>query len=187
MTLDRRLKDALQRASEDVDPAVELRLERTIKRAAARDRAPVGNIVAVLLIVAVALVGLRYSGLIDGIIGSRPPDLRAVAGTYSVSLRETDEAVTSLGLAGEWSLTLSGSGAIELRPPATFAGSQAQGHTYSLDGHILRTDLYYNDYCDSIGVFTWERTATELILTPAVDECQIRRVLLGTRAWTLTP
>ena len=56
--------------------------------------------------------------------------------------------VADLGAAGRWTLTLHPDGALDLAAPPTFTGSRASGHTFSLDGATLRTDLYYNDYCE---------------------------------------
>ena len=194
MSLDRRVRDAFDRAAATVEPNVELHLDATLRRAAEPSRASVlGTVLAasaatVALVIAIRLLGIPNAGIGDP---SSDPTASptasgpnaAVAGTYSVALLDADAGVeaSDLGLAGTWSITLEPSGAIEVEPPTTFVGSRAGGHTFSLDGSTLRTDLYYNDYCSSIGVYRWETRGGGLALTVAEDDCEIRRTILATR------
>ena len=101
-----------------------------------------------------------------------------------VRLDPADPGVADLGLAGTWSMTLAADGTIDLAPPSSFAGSRATGHTFSLAGSMFRTDLYYNDYCNSVGVYAWTRSNGELTFTSSSDGCAIRMTLLGTHPWS---
>jgi hypothetical protein len=197
MPLDRRLRDAFDRAASAADPDVELHLEQTIRRAS-RPRA--GSVVGTVLAASAATVAfvvlVRLLGAPSGVGGPSPsaePSLSstgpngAVVGTYSATLGEGDAGVVTSGLSlvGTWTMTLHPSGVMELAPPASFEGSRASGHTYSLDGSTLRTDLYYNDYCSSIGAYAFEVTADGLALTVTDDACEIRRTILATREWVI--
>ena len=84
-------------------------------------------------------------------------------------------------------MTLLPSGELELAPPPGFEGSRAEGHTFSLDGSTFRTDLYFNDYCSTVGTYTWTAASDTLLLAVADDGCQLRATLLATRAWDLAP
>lgn len=197
MPLDRRLRDAFDRTASTVDPDVELHLEQTLQRAS-RPRATsvVGTVLAASAATVAFLVLVRLLGAPGGVGGPSPsaetsPSSTgpngAVVGTYSVILNEGDTGVVTSGLSlvGTWTMTLEPSGAIELVPPESFEGSRASGHTYSLDGSMLRTDLYYNDYCTSIGSYAWDVTADGLTLTISDDACEIRRTILATREWVI--
>jgi hypothetical protein len=190
MSLDRRLRDAFDRAASTVEPDVELHLERTVGRASRLNRmSAVGAVVAasavtVALIAAIQVFGSPSSNA-GGPTPAASPANGSVSGVYVVTLRATDPGVATsdLTLAGTWSMTLEPSGAIELVPPSSFDGSRAAGHTFSVVGSTLRTDLYYNDYCDSIGLYSWEETADGLTLTVVDDGCEIRKTVLATREW----
>lgn len=189
MPLDRRLRDAFDRAASTVEPDIELHLDETLRRASRPHPALVlGTVLAASAATIAFIVVIRLLGVPSGGIGGPSMSSQAspaVVGTYSVTLRESDEGVVTsdLTLVGTWSMTLQPSGVMELVPPATFEGSRASGHTYSIDGSSMRTDLYYNDYCSSIGTYAWEVTPDGLTLTVADDECEIRRTILATRDW----
>jgi hypothetical protein len=53
---------------------------------------------------------------------------------------------------------------------------------FSLTGDRFRTNLFYNDYCDSIGSYVWNRAAS-LSFTSVDDSCSIRKTLLATTPW----
>ena len=193
---DRRLRVAFDRAASTVDPDVELHLDQTLHRASRPTPASVmGTVLAASAATVAFIVFIRLLGVPTGGVGgpsTSPQPTPAcsgpngvVVGTYSVTLRDSDAGVVTsdLTLAGTWSMTLQPSGAMELVPPATFEGSRASGHTYTLDGSTLRTDLYYNDYCSSIGTYAWEASADGLVLMVADDECVLRQTILATRAW----
>lgn len=193
MSLDRRLRDAFDRAASEVDPRVEMHLEQTLDRGSRRHQVSVvGTILAASSVTVALIVAIQVLGTQSGGIGEpsdpSPADsgsLGAIAGTYTVTLLDLDPAVaaSNLALAGTWSMTLEPSGAIALVPPATFDGSRAAGHTFSIDGSTLRTDLFYNDYCSSIGTYRWEATPEGLALTVVDDDCEIRQAIMATRDW----
>lgn len=200
MPIDRRLRDAFDRAASTVDPDVELHLDETLRRASRRRAASVvgtalaASIATVALVVVIRLMGVPGGGIGGPSTSAQPSPSGSepgsdVVGTYRVTLNDSDDGVVTSGLSpvGDWSMTLQSSGAMELVPPAGFEGSRASGHTFSLDGSTLRTDLYYNDYCSSIGTYAWALTANGLTLTVVDDECEIRRTILATRSWLRVP
>jgi hypothetical protein len=91
--------------------------------------------------------------------------------------------VDGLSFAGRWTLVMRDSGVLELEAPPAFEGSRAQGHTFSLDATMLRTDLYFNDYCSSLGTYRWILSGGNLRLDVVADDCAVRRTLLATRPW----
>ncbi|OGO53553.1 MAG: hypothetical protein A2V84_01185 [Chloroflexi bacterium RBG_16_70_13] len=186
MSLDRRLRGALGRAAQTVEPDTDERLRIVLDRGRARREQPLGLALIGAATIVVLLIGTRYLPGIQGpgVVPAASPDPRAaVAGTYAVTLQPSDPGVTGLGLAGIWSITLQPSGAIDLEPPATFEGSAATGHTFAIEGDSFRTDLYYNDYCDSVATYGFVSTSSSLTFTARGDTCEIRLALLATRPW----
>jgi hypothetical protein len=194
MSLDRRLREAFDRIASTVDPDIDLNLERTLERSARPLLASaLGPLMAASVATVALVIGVRLlmmpiqepGGPSAAPVGPSQSDtMAAVAGAYTVTLVDADPGVATadLTLAGTWSITLGTNGVMELVPPPTFEGSRAAGHTFNLDATTLRTDLYYNDYCNSIGTYTWAKTGDTLILTVVEDDCAIRRTLLATRA-----
>ena len=80
-------------------------------------------------------------------------------------------------------------GLVLMSPPATFAPGSAglTGIAFSLTGDRFRVNLFYNDYCNSVGTYTWALQAGRLSLTPVDDTCSIRRTLLATTPWPTSP
>jgi hypothetical protein len=196
MPMDNRLRNAFDRAASTVDADVERHLEQTIRRdARRRTELPLGPLLAasavvLALVVSIRLLGAPSSGpggipATPGPSGSGPGAIAALAGGYTVTLLDSDPGIVTAGLvlSGTWSMTVHPSGVVDVVPPETFEGSRAAGHTFSLDGTTLRTDLYYNDYCGSIGTYTWDASGERLVLTVVDDGCGIRRTVLATRAW----
>jgi hypothetical protein len=118
-----------------------------------------------------------------------PPDFPAIAGTYSATLPSTDPAVARDHLAGVWTLTLDRDGTMTLVAPQAFPDSVngISGVSFSLDGDRFRTDLFFSDYCQSVGAYRWVRAGTRLTLTPDGDTCAIRAQLLTTQPWDAIP
>ena len=197
MPLDQRLRETFERAASAYEPDVELRLDATLRRGLRPQRQTgFGSVLAaaagvVVLVVVVRLAGGQLFG--PGAPTSSPGDSRAandaIAGRYAVTLLASDPGVTTgdLDLTGAWSMTLLPSGEMELVPPPDFEGSRAEGHAYSLEGASFRTDLWFNDYCSTVGTYTWTAASGTLRLAVADDGCQVRATLLATRAWDLAP
>ena len=191
MPLDDRLRTAFDRAASAVEPDTEARLERTLgRRNRGGQNSGLENLLAATVVVAALVVGVRLLG-IDTIGPGTPPETSspgsgaAIVGSYQVTLLPSDPGVVVDGVsfAGTWTLALRDTGVLEIEAPPTFEGSRAQGHTFSLDGSTFRTDLYFNDYCSSLGTYGWTRSDGNLRLDVMADGCAVRRTLLATRPW----
>jgi hypothetical protein len=191
MPLDDRLRTAFDRAASAVEPDTEVRLERTLRqRTRGGQESGLGSLLAAAAVVAALVVGVRLLGIeVTGpgapTATSSPGGAAAIAGSYQVTLLASDPAVVVDGLSftGRWTLVLRDSGVLEIEAPPTFEGSRAQGHTFSLDASMLRTDLYFNDYCSSLGSYRWTLSGDNLRLDVVADDCAVRRTLLATRQW----
>jgi hypothetical protein len=189
MPLDDRLRTAFDRAATTVEPDTEMRLEQALRHGArARRETGLGGLLVAAAAVVVLVVVIRSVGPgLDepGAPPSSPDGPASIAGTYQATLLASDPSVQvdGLSLAGTWTLTLRDTGVLEVEPPSTFEGSRAEGHTYSVEGSVLRTDLYFNDYCDSVGTYAWSLSGADLRLVVEADDCPIRQALLATRTW----
>jgi hypothetical protein len=120
---------------------------------------------------------------------SAPTTYPEIAGTYITTLDAADAAVQRDALGGEWTMRLEPNGVVLLSPPASFVpgASGLSGVAFSLVGDRFRTNLFYNDYCNSIGTYAWSRVAGKLTFTPADETCSIRQTLLAKSPWVLSP
>jgi hypothetical protein len=205
VSLEPRLRDALRAEAASIDPDIEGSLD-TVRRRATR-RAPIPplaflGLAAVLVVILVVRAGTSAplgagpsaapqptvpapSGSVPAI--SSPGGAityPAVAGTYSLTLGP-EPGVAANGLAGLWTMTLEPSGVLDVTPPATFRaeGVAPTGNAFTQTGRQLRTNLFYNDYCNSIGTYAWQRSGGQLTLTVVDDACVVRRTLLATTPW----
>jgi hypothetical protein len=112
-----------------------------------------------------------------------------IAGTYTVTLNPADSSVSQYNLGGDWTMRLDADGAMSLFPPTTFGSgtSSLSGIAFSLTGDQFRSNLFYNDYCSSIGTYTWSIQAGQLSFTVVAETCAIRRAVLATVPWRSSP
>lgn len=203
MSLDRRIREELQRAADSMQPDVERNLG-AVEARARRGRGVSASLLLVAAVVVLVVVSIRMgTSSSDGAepggsaapsptaIPSEPSSSAAaasypqVAGTYVVTLDPSDAAVARDGLAGQWTMRLQPDGVALLSAPSSFqpGASGLSGITYALTGDRFRTDLFYNDFCSSIGTYTWSLAQGRLQLTPVDESCAIRRTLLSTAPW----
>ena len=205
MAFERRLREELRRDAEQIEANVERNLGAVEARSGRRRDVPgVGLLAAAIIVALVVLVrvGEPLSDTRPGTGASptaAPPSIvpspsgaatyLQIAGTYTVSLDPSDQAVERDGLGGMWTMRLQPDGLVLLSPPSTFAPGAAglTGIAFSLEGDRFRTNLFYNDYCSSVGTYTWVLQAGRLSLTPVDDTCSIRRTLLATTPWLTSP
>jgi hypothetical protein len=202
MAFDRRLAEELERDASRIEPDVERNLGAVEQRSRRRRDFPGAALVAGAAIVAVAILVRVGEPRTETGAGSSPtapassvpsPSGAArypqIAGTYTVTLDATDPAVARDGLGGSWTMRLQPDGLVLLSPPASFAPGSAglTGVAFSLEADRFRTNLFYNDACDSIATYTWALQAGRLSLTPVDDTCAIRRTLLATTPWRAGP
>jgi hypothetical protein len=205
VSLDRRLRDELRRDASRIDPDIDRNLGAVEGRA--RRRSPIGGVSLAAAAAVIALVvGVRLglpppqSGATQTPGSSRGPSaliaaatpastFDAIAGTYVVTLDSADPAVGSSGIAGTWTMRLIADGELFLSPPPGFGSgtSSLSGLAFNLAADRFRSNIFYNDYCNSIGTYTWALEAGQLSFAPVDDTCPIRRALLSTTPWHVGP
>jgi hypothetical protein len=202
MSLDRRLRDEFVKEAARIEPQAARHLS-TIEARARRHHSQVNVATLTLAAVAIAIVVLLRVGTSSengpAAGGSPHPTIPstaadsasydAVAGTYTVTLPASDPAVQSAGVPGSWTMVLHPSGVLDLEPPSGFGlgATSPSGVSYSLAGDRFRTNLFFNEVCNSIGTYTWHLDAGSLLLVVVDDTCSERRTLLGTGPWARTP
>ena len=203
MPLEGRIREELGRAAETIETNVERNLGAVEARAHRRDGVS-ASLLAVAAVVIVLAIAIRLGGGTNqGTAGSAAPSpaLAAatpsptgslspaiypqIAGTYKVTLDTSNAAVVRDGLAGQWTLRLQPDGVALLSAPQAFqpGASSLTGITYALTGDRFRTDLFYNDFCSSIGTYAWSLANGRLAFTPVDETCPVRRTLLSTVPW----
>jgi len=206
MPLERRIQDELRRAAETIEPSVERNLGAVEARAHRKD----GLSASLLLAAAVVILAVTVRLVVDsshGIGGSASPSptpasatpsparsptpasYPQIAGTYIMTLDPSNAAVKRDGLSGQWTLRLQPDGVALLSAPQAFqpGASSMSGITYALAADRFRTDLFYNDFCSSIGTYAWALGNGRLVFTPVDETCSVRRTLLSTSPWQLAP
>ena len=202
MSLDRRLRDQFDQEAARIEPQAARHLT-TIEGRARRRHSQVNVAALTLAAVAIAIVVLLRVGasLENGpAVGASPhpavpataadsASYDAVVGTYTVTLPASDPAVQSAGVPGSWKMVLHPSGVLDLQPPSGFhlGETSPSGVSYSLAGDRFRTNLFFNEVCNSIGTYTWHLDAGSLVLVVVGDTCLERRTLLATGTWARTP
>lgn len=201
MGFDPRLKTSLHRDAESIDPNVEWRLEQIEQR---RRRAqPGGTMAGLAVLVAVGVVAVIVLAVFAGPAGLRTgaspspspstvptasaPIYTAIAGTYVATLTAAQPNVASNSLIGDWTITLGADGVLGLAPPPGFTaeGPAPSGNAFSIAGSSFRTNLFSNDFCNSVGTYRWTRSGAQLTFTVVADQCTVRITLLATSAWHL--
>jgi len=188
MSFDRRLREGLDRASIAAEPNVEGSLFTVLAERRRRARAR-------RLALAVAVAGLAALvtafgvSIVDGLRSDdRAPTVAAVhqlAASYEVTLTEAESATVRPSLAGLWRMRLRSDGEIVLTAPETFAAERNPlGVSFTADDATFRTNIFYNDFCTSIGTYSWHLTDLQLTFDTVSDACVIRRALLTTKPWT---
>lgn len=204
MSLDRRLRNELDRDADRIAADVERNLGAVEARARRRSSIGAPALLATTAVIVLAIVvrlgsSAPSSGANPSPVTASPsssavavspsPSFEAIAGTYTVSLDPSDAAVAANHLAGSWTMRLMADGEIFLSPPAGFGSgtSSLSGLAFTLAADRFRSNIFYNDYCGSIGTYTWALNAGRLSFAPVGDTCTIRRALLSTTAWQAGP
>lgn len=206
MSLDRRLRDELRREADRIAPDVERNLGAV--ESSARRRSPIGAATLLVATAVIALaVGVRLGtvpvpqvGATQTAPASAGPaatatpaapnaSFGAIAGTYVVTLPSTDPVVAQNHLAGAWTMRLLADGEVFLSPPADFGSgtSSLSGLAFTLAADQFRSNIFYNDFCNSIGTYTWALSGAQLSFAPLDDTCAVRRALLSTAPWQVGP
>jgi hypothetical protein len=194
MSVERRLREGLERSASGVLPDVGRRLPEAIARGRRRRRARRAS--SILATVAV-LVGIgfavphvttfvqriRHPAVSQGPTLTPGPDA-AIAGTYTSKLRATSQTIQDNGMAGSWTLRLGVSGVITLSAPRSFHGDLAST-AFRILGERFTTNAFVNDSrcSNDVGVYQWRRAAATLVFTPISDKCALRRALFSSQPW----
>jgi hypothetical protein len=200
--LERRLRDDLNRDAEEVVPDVERNLGAVQARAHRRSSVA-GPMILVAAALIVVVIVYRFGGTSTGIGAPTPSVVSSpvvnpsgspviydeIAGTYTVTLASSDAGVDANHLAGKWTMRLLPDGEMLLSPPPTFVyGSLApSGIAFSTAADRFRTNLFYNDFCNSVGTYTWVLQGGRLSFAPDVETCAARQTLLSTTTWQAAP
>jgi hypothetical protein len=197
MFIDTRLRQGLERSASVATADLVDDLPNAIARGRRRKRVVVAvratSIATVFAIVAV--VGPRLVSFIRTEQPAAPTptpsvgatDFSAIAGSYRVELSNADATVAANHMAGTWTIRLRRDGAMQLSIPAGFTreGQAPAGNAFTLAASQFRTNLFYNDFCHSIGVYRWQLRGTRLTFTPLSEDCAIRRAVFASRPWDI--
>ena len=190
MSLDRRLREGVDRLTSDIDPDVERHLHTS--RTKARRRIVVRRLAVTAAAVAgFALVLVAGPRVLDAVRSEPVPadqptvGPEAVAGTYAIEIAPDTGVVDEQGLAGTWTFELAEDGSMVIDAPNTFIGT-VEGYTWEIEGGVLRTDAFVNDLCNEaqgagvpVGEYRWEVIGGDLILDVRSDRCEARTEILG--------
>jgi hypothetical protein len=190
MSLDRRLRDALERSSAVVAPDVSRNLamvRRRSRRLVIRQR-----VTNALLATAVAAAAVFAGPWMLEVIRSqreRPvatPSPSTLVGTYRTDLTEAGGQLASARLAGPWTLTFNGDGSILWDPPPGSGVSEGLPRdTYQVVGVRITTNLFQASLCrgGGVGSYSWTRSGGTLTLVAVRDGCDVRRAILTSSPW----
>jgi hypothetical protein len=195
MSLDRRLRDELEREAARIEPDVGRGLVVVEARARRGATAGLGSLLVAAAAVVLLVVGVQTlrstspdtepGGSVPPTFLSPSPRTTDIAGTYRATLELSDGGAEFADVAGEWTMELRADGVMLMAPPAAFReGSTPQsGAAYSIDDGRFRSNLF-QQLCNSIGVYAWILDGGVLTLTSVDDSCALRRLVLASTPWT---
>jgi hypothetical protein len=192
MSLDRRLREGLDRSSSAIEErpfdgvldgvVARGRRRRRVRRVAAGTLA-LAALIAAVVIAPKALDAIRSLG------ETRPASpqqlLRQIAGTYAFTVDRADGAVEEFDLAGTWTISLLPTGAMMITPPPAYLRSwdQPTGDVFTVAADTIRTNALSRLCTSRIGTYTWVLRDDRLTLAPVSDDCAARRALLTNTNW----
>ena len=194
MSLDSRLRQGLERSASGGTPDLVDNLPDALSRGRRRKRVTVVARVTALAagLAIVALSGSRLAGSFQTEQPAATPSpstsasgSSAIAGAYTVELTNTDATVDSNDMTGTWTIELNPDGAMQLSIPKGFTreGPAPAGNAFTLAGDQLRTNLFYSDFCHSIGVYEWQLRGARLTFTPVSEDCAVRQAVFSSQPW----
>jgi len=182
------LHDLLERESERYTlpiGAAERMFERGRRRSRSRRLAAIG-LGAILFAAVLAIARSALPGGDESMPAiPTPVTPESVAGTYSVELsRDEDDDVRRLHLHGAVELRLDRDGSMQLSSPHgyDFAGTPI---TFTIEKGVLTTDALVGTDCSAPGRYRVILEGPTLSFRPVAESCELRRVLLSSRAWTV--
>jgi hypothetical protein len=187
MSFDQRIREGLERAAAAARADVERSLHTVLRRRRRRTLLRrVGLAFATAgLAASVAVIGANLSEVVSPDRTGPPAAEPELAGTYEVTLTEADAAGMPLSVAGTWRMELRHDGVAVLSAPETFGAEQnPRGESYEADAVTFRTNVFYNNFCSSVGTYAWRMTGRSLTFEVSDDDCELRRAVLATEPWT---
>jgi hypothetical protein len=194
MSVERRLREGLERSAAAVQPDVGQRLPEAITRGRRRRRARRASLIAGT-VAALAVVGLalpQVTGFVQRTqhpAVSQAPTLASgpdavLAGSYTSTLDATSPVIQANGMAGTWTLRLKANGVLTLSAPRSFHGDLAS-IAFRVQGERFTTNAFVNDprCSNDVGVYRWQRAGGTLVFTPVSDTCALRRALFSSQPW----
>jgi hypothetical protein len=192
MSLDARVRDALERSSLIVDPDVRRELatvRRKTRRTIVRQRIGFAMLAAAAIVAAVFL-GPR---VLDVIRSQRQQPAtgpssspQQIVGFYGANLAVADGSeIASSKLGGLWTMSVRGDGLLVLTPPVGAKGVSPVASTYRVDGDRIVTTAFSRDLCSGIGagVYRWQRSGASLSFAVDQDPCGVRVAILTAHPW----
>jgi hypothetical protein len=194
MSVERRLREGLERSAAAVQPDVGGRLPEAITRGRRRRRARRAGLIAgtVAALAAIGFAVPQVTGFVQrtqhpvvsqGPTLTRGPDA-VIAGTYASTLSASSQVIRDNGMAGPWTLRLKANGVLTLSAPSSFRGDLVS-IAFRVRGDRFTTNAFVNDprCSNDVGVYRWQRAGRTLVFTPVSDACSLRRALFSTTPW----
>jgi hypothetical protein len=193
MSVERRLREGLERSASAVQPDTGRRLPEAITRGRRRRRARRASAIlgTVATLAAIGFAVPQVTGFVQrqqpavsqGPTPPPGPDA-TIAGTYTSMLRATSRIIRDNGIAGTWTLGLKANGVLTLSAPRSFHGDLAS-IAFRVQGERFTTNAFVNDSrcSNDVGVYRWQRAGRTLVFTPVSDTCALRRALFSTQPW----
>jgi hypothetical protein len=197
MSIETRLRRGLERSANGATDDLVDNLSDALVRGRRRRRVIVATKVTAIA-AGLAIVAVGGPRLIDVIRTDQPAvtpspsitatDFSAIAGTYRFDLSDGDAAVAANHMAGTWTIQLKPNGAMELSVPAGFTreGQAPAGNAFTLAASQFRTNLFFNDFCHSVGVYRWSLRGTRLTFTALSEDCPIRQAIFASQPWDIS-
>ena len=195
MSLERRLREGMDRVTDDVHPDVDRHLRTSLRSGGRRIvvRRAVAAAGALALVALVGVAGLRL--LAAGEAAPRPagpPSPPAItpatiAGTYTVTVHPIPAVVDGIALAGEWTFELRADGSMSITPPPDIPVA-AEGYGFEIRDGRFETNAFVDDLCSvaqergrPVGVYSFELVGDDLVLDARDDACAARVEILDDR------
>lgn len=192
MPVDDRLRTGLARNAAHHEPAVETHLNVVLGRARRRARMQ-RVLVATAAVCALGLAaalgqGLARPGQDNRLVPAADLPVPTLTGVFATDL--PDDLVSSGGqpLGGRWTLGLQADGTMTVTAPPSYRGV-VSGALFKATPGALRTSIFEQDLCsgESIGAYSWARSAGQLVLEVRDDTCAGRVLVLTSQPWQARP
>jgi hypothetical protein len=196
MSIDSRLRRGLERSANGATDDLVDNLPDALVRGRRRRRVIVAA-KTTAIVAGLAIVAMEGPRLVGAIRTDQPAatpspsvtatDFSAIAGTYTFELSDAAATVAANHMAGTWTIQLKPDGAIELSVPAGFTreGQAPAGNAFTLAASQLRTNLFFSDFCHSVGVYRWSLRGTRLTFTPLSEDCPVRQAIFASQPWNV--